>query len=384
MPRIIPNFIAGFLVIFLLMNAIPFVSAESGCNISVSPATLDTLYYLKGQDVNISVSVSDCRGSPLENATVYIKLYTNLSAYECTPKEVSEGYYTCKFMSRVWPYGWTSLDIAARKGGYNPAEYKKKDAFFLGSRPFLYLESFYRPNWSCRKLCDFRAALTDPDTDMNRVELWISRDKVSWRRMAAINERPIYSSYGIKFDGVPIPGEYDGLVYFRIAATDEHNFSYESETYNFTFYFCDEGPCIRNITVPGSIENNSSYCGDNVCESPNETYSNCCTDCQCPSGQECNGEECVQKPAITPPQNPDICTPEARRCSGKVIESCSTDGTAWQVYESCGNGCGNNPPECIIPPAAGTPNITWYMGVIALMAASIVLLIIYLQKTKKR
>jgi PGF-pre-PGF domain-containing protein len=60
---------------------------------------------------------------------------------------------------------------------------------------------------------------------------------------------------------------------------------------------CGNGICDSNESAEICPEDCSgSICGNNVCEAPNETFSNCCSDCHCPSeGQVCRNNQCINE-----------------------------------------------------------------------------------------
>ncbi|MBN2495421.1 MAG: hypothetical protein JXR96_12575 [Deltaproteobacteria bacterium] len=69
----------------------------------------------------------------------------------------------------------------------------------------------------------------------------------------------------------------------------------------------------------------------------------CATNGECATGLECTDGTC-QYPGTT-----ESCTPQERRCNGKVVEACSSDGDEWTSVETCEVACLDGAcvePEC--------------------------------------
>jgi len=65
----------------------------------------------------------------------------------------------------------------------------------------------------------------------------------------------------------------------------------------------------------------------------------------CPSG--CSGGRCIDT----------VCTPNAFRCNGDNVEQCKSDGSGWRFVKTCDYGC-EGAGVCKSAPVSGTPAIT--------------------------
>ncbi len=65
-------------------------------------------------------------------------------------------------------------------------------------------------------------------------------------------------------------------------------------------------------------------------------------------------------------QNPQICSPNSKRCNGNWREKCNSDGSGWNKIEYCNYGCASYGEKCVIAllEKAGSSNNVYVSSVI--------------------
>ena len=88
------------------------------------------------------------------------------------------------------------------------------------------------------------------------------------------------------------------------------------------------------------------------------------------------------------PPTEKVCTAGKERCTDNKLERCSSDGTKWEVIQSCPEGCAPDGKSCkvaaILPPPPVEVPWTLILGVVIVAALVVVALVVYLKKFKGR
>ncbi|MEM2089854.1 MAG: C25 family cysteine peptidase [Candidatus Pacearchaeota archaeon] len=100
-----------------------------------------------------------------------------------------------------------------------------------------------------------------------------------------------------------------------------------------------------------------SFCGNGACEA-NETQQNCCLDCGCPVGYECQNNACIPAGGSGGAGGAGgagggggggeglmiVCNEQEKRCFGKELQKCINN--SWITIEYCNYSCINN--SCVM------------------------------------
>jgi len=99
--------------------------------------------------------------------------------------------------------------------------------------------------------------------------------------------------------------------------------------------------------------------------------------------------------AAAPEPGAQTCTPSGKRCSGSLLQQCSSDGSSWSTLETCANGCDSASLSCSSaqPPGGGTaaPGGGLPLGAGTMMMVAIVVIAVavlavaavFMRKSKK-
>ncbi|MCK4714427.1 MAG: PGF-pre-PGF domain-containing protein, partial [Candidatus Aenigmarchaeota archaeon] len=160
---------------------------------------------------------------------------------------------------------------------------------------------------------------------------------------------------GISDDGVALnryENRWERLVTRKISE-GAGTLVYEAETPGFSYFA---------VTGENATEGEPEYCGNGACE-PGEDAVSCPQDC-------------------SPEQPGQVCSPGSRRCSGNVLEQCSSGGTGWETMETCSHGC--SPGGCLAEQFYFYSGDYVLIGMALALSASGAVLLIFMFRRKRR
>jgi hypothetical protein len=96
---------------------------------------------------------------------------------------------------------------------------------------------------------------------------------------------------------------------------------------------------------------------------------------------------CTSNDQVSAGSDTKICPPNSKRCSGKNLEQCSSDGQQWQTVLACPNGCNSVILNCKAEsgPVVNKPSIPWIPIILAtvILIAVIITVVAVIQNKKK-
>ncbi|MBN2330667.1 MAG: right-handed parallel beta-helix repeat-containing protein, partial [Candidatus Aenigmarchaeota archaeon] len=215
-----------------------FINSTMKMNI----ATPNGEAYVKGQTVNISTNILDSLGNSLDGASVTIKTkHDELPDQSyfwdiCTSTPQGTGWYNCSLHSTgSTSSGYYDVRTEASKASYSSTIITKDKAFYIGVSPILLNPSVNPTAGEWFDKYDFFVEITDGDQTKNNVTLWVSKDNITWKKVATkYNVIPLAAEFDVNFNDITFTVDDKGVKYCKFNTTDWPSlFTDESDILNF-------------------------------------------------------------------------------------------------------------------------------------------------------